>query len=150
MFRLLLVTGALAFGIVAVAAQTNPAQELNNTMGVFADNAYQVLNRMVRGEMPYDQAKVDDAFAKLTQAAAKLPDKFPDSLKGQSSPDSRYFANDKIWQNKADVVERARKLDAVLREVAPKVHSLDDLKKGYPTVNDACNGCHREYRSRKS
>ena len=87
----------------------------------------------------------------LMGTARKIPSTFSDNLKGKSSPDSRYTASPKVWENKADLsTPHATKLIQALEDNRSKVQTLDGLKAAYPVINGACNGCHETYRVRKS
>jgi len=150
MVRSLVAGCALILCVVTVAAQENAVEERSALMKTQGNYTYRVLNGMVRGQAPYDQAKVDDAFAKLAETAAKLPSIFPESSKGKVAANSNYYASDKVWENKADVEARIAKLAKDVADLRAKVRSLDSLKAAYPTLNQNCNDCHRQYRARKS
>ena len=112
---------------------------------------YGVLNRMVKGEVPYDQAKASEALAKLADVAPKIPQAFPASSKGKTSPDTRYSASPKVWDNRADFEEYASNLAKTIADSRGKVAEFSkELKAAYPEINDACNGCHQDYRLRRS
>ena len=138
----------IALGATAVVAQS----ALLSSTSLMRDQArsmYSVLNKMVKGEIPYDQAKVDDAVAKLAADAAKIPAAFPASIKGKTSPDSRYSSSPKVWDNRADFEEYASNLSKAINEFRGKAKSLEALKAAYPALNDACSGCHEDYRLRR-
>ena len=149
MVRIVLAVAAAAIGITAVSAQSNV---LPGTVAMkdMSQPMYGVLNRMVKGEVPYDQAKASEALAKLADVAPKIPQAFPASSKGKTSPDTRYSASPKVWDNRADFEEYASNLAKTIADSRGKVTSLEGLKAAYPEINDACNGCHQDYRLRRS
>ena len=149
MTRIVLAIAVAAFGVTAVVAQSDL---LSSTalMREQAQATYNVLNKMVKGEIPYEQAKVDDAVAKLVATAARIPQAFPASIKGKTSANTRYSASPKVWDNRADFEEYASNLSKAIVDLRGKAKSLDDLKAAYPALNDACNGCHQDYRLRRS
>ena len=150
MLRPLLIVAAMALGLVTVAAQQNGAEERSALMGVQANRTYGVLNRMVRGQQPYDQARVDEAFVKLAETLERLPSLFPESSKGQVAAKSNYAAAPGAWDNKAERDAQIAKIAKVVADLRPRVRSLDDLKAAYPILNGGCNDCHQQYRLRKS
>ena len=141
---------AVLAGTAAMAAEESAADKRNNLMKTQGNYMYRVLNSMVRGQMPYDQTKVDDAFEHLAKTSAEIPSLFPESSKGQVAAKGRYYTSDKAWANKADVDAHAAKLAEAIAANRSKVHSLDDLKAVYPVINKTCSGCHEQYRLRKS
>ncbi len=147
--RVLLAAAVAALGMTAVSAQSDvlPSTAL---MKEQSQAMYGVLNRMAKGEIPYDQAKANDAIAKLATLTSKIPGAFPASSKGKMSPNTRYSASPKIWDNRADFEEYATNLAKAIADNRGKITGLDGLKAAYPQINDACNACHNDYRLRKS
>jgi cytochrome c556 len=113
-------------------------------------HAYVSLGRMIRGQDPYDQAKVDAATAQWIDTAQKLPALFPpDSNKGATADDD-FFASAKLFENKADVDARLVKFGKDAAEFNTKVKTLDALKAEWPVFNkDNCQSCHDLYRVKK-
>jgi cytochrome c556 len=149
MMRLTLAAAALTIGVATVAAQSALVLERAELMYDQSEYVYRTLNKMARGEIPYDQAKVDEAFAKLKEIAGKLPALYVETAKGQS-PDADYYASEKVWQNKSDFDARLAKLAKDVDENAPKATSLDGLKQARAAVAETCNSCHEVYRVKKS
>lgn len=148
MMRILLAGAMLGLGATSLVAQSSPVRERALLMKEQGRAFYGTLNRMARGQDPYDQAKVDQAFAILAQTAPKLPALYA-SAKGED-PDAGYFANAKVWDNKADFDARLAKLKKDIEENQPKAKSLDGLKAAVGAVGETCNGCHEIYRTKKS
>jgi cytochrome c556 len=109
---------------------------------------YRVLDKMVKGELPYDQGKANAAVDKLVMTSAKIPQAFPESIKGKTSTNSRYSTSPKAWSNRADFEEYAKNLSKAIAENRSKITSLEGLKGAYKEISDACNGCHDDYRLR--
>ena len=136
-----------AVGATAVVAQTDAMTARNEAMKAQGQQLYGVINGMVKGDAPYDQAKVDAAFTiieDITKKAAPLYDVKSD----QPAPNSRFKPTAKIWENKKDFDDRFVVVAKVVAESKPKVKSLDDLKVAFTAVNNACTGCHEQYRAR--
>jgi cytochrome c556 len=149
MVRVVLAVAVAAVSVTVVSAQSSVLPS-TAAMKEMSQPMYGVLNRRVKGEMPYDQAKANEAIAKLANAAPKIPQAFPATSKGKTSPDTRYSASPKVWENRADFEEYATNLAKAIADNRGKVTSLEGLKAAYPQINDACNGCHQDYRLRKS
>jgi len=136
---------------IAVWASSVMAQELLPSTVLMRDMSnsfYRDLNSMVKGETPFDAKKAESAFRNLSAGAGKISATVNQSLKGKSSPDSRYAASPKVWENRADFDAQAAKLVQVLQESQPKAGTPEGLKAVYSSVNNACNSCHENYRVR--
>ena len=70
----------LVLGVGAVIAQSDPIATRQGLMKGNEENAIAVV-RMMRGQAPFDAARVDAAFAQWADTAQKLPSLFPDSSK---------------------------------------------------------------------
>ncbi|HXD46988.1 MAG TPA: cytochrome c [Pseudolabrys sp.] len=126
----------------SVLAQSDPIATRKGLMKGNNDNARNVL-QMIRGQQPFDVAKVDAAFAQWAESAQKLPAQFPpDSKTGQKTR-----AAPAIWEHKADFDAKAAAFGKAVAENRPRARkSLDDLKAAFAPVNDACDNCHKDYR----
>lgn len=148
MFHALLAAAALAFGATAVIAQSDPVKQRNETMYQMGEEAYDHLYPMTKGEAPYEQAKVDAAFAKIAELAPKLPPLWLPGSTGKAEG-SDFHSSPKVWQNKADFDARLAKLIKDVNDNAGKVKNLEQLKTVYVVVvEQGCNACHTEYRVR--
>ncbi len=147
--RTLIAAAAAAVGVTAVSAQS---EVLSSTklMREQGQAMYRVLNGMVKGEVPYDQAKANEAIATLAGTAPKIPEAFPASIKGKTTSDSRFSTSPKAWDNRADFEEYAKNLAKAIADNRGKITSLEGLKAAFPAINDNCTGCHNDYRLRKS
>jgi cytochrome c556 len=136
-------------GITVALAQ---AGKLPSTvlMGDVSELTYRTLNGMVKGEAPFDKAKVEEALTKLSADVDKIPAAFPESSKGKKSPDSKYTTSSKMWEQPDDVKDKVAKLKQIIESDRGKIDTLDQLKAAYPALNNACNACHETYRLRAS
>ena len=150
MMKKLMLTALLGVaGVTYAAAQAGllPATVLMREQGQLA---YRDLNNMVKGEAPFDKAKVEDILAKLSATATKIPAAFPESSKGKISAEGKYSASPKVWEQAADFKASATKLQQVVDSYRGKIGTLDELKAAYPAINGSCNTCHETYRLRAS
>jgi cytochrome c556 len=135
----------LVVGAGAVIAQSDPIATRMGLMKQNEENAIAIV-RMMRGQAPFDAAKVDAAFAQWTETAQKLPSLFPDNSKsGQKTR-----AAPKIWTSKTDFDEKAAAFGKVVADNRDKAKgSLDGLRAAIPAVGNACDACHKDYRLAK-
>ena len=135
----------LVVGAGAVIAQSDPIATRMGLMKQNEENAIAIV-RMMRGQAPFDAAKVDAAFAQWTETAQKLPSLFPDNSK--SGPKTR--AAPKIWTSKVDFDEKAAAFGKVVADNRDKAKgSLDGLRAAVPAIGNACDACHKDYRLAK-
>jgi cytochrome c556 len=149
MIRTLVAVSAIVGVTTVVLAQSDAVATRKELMGTLADHAWSVFPKMVKGQEPYDRAKVDAGLAQMSDAVQKLPAQFPADTKGATRPGSNYFASPKIWENKPDFDARLAKFSKDLAAARPKVTSLDGLKEALPGLNENCKSCHDLYRVRK-
>jgi len=135
----------VALGAGAVIAQSDPIAARMALMNGNQDNATLVV-KMMRGQAPFDAAKVDAAFAQWADTAQKLPSLFPDNSKsGQKTR-----AAPKIWMTKSDFDAKAAEFGKVVAENRAKAKaSLDGLRAAIPPIGNACDNCHKDYRLAK-
>jgi cytochrome c556 len=145
MRRAIVVFGALLLGVGAVAAQQNIAVEQDNLMRSQAKSLYGVMSRMVRGQLPYDQAAVDAALRSLEADVGKISTVFAVNPK-EDVVDASYGSSQKIWQNKADFDSKIPPVAKAIADAKGKIKDLDGLKAAYTAINDRCNDCHETYR----
>jgi cytochrome c556 len=135
----------LVLGAGAVIAQSDPIAARMGLMKENQSNA-EIAVRMMRGQAPFDAAKVDAAFAQWADTAQKLPSLFPDNSKsGQKTR-----AAPKIWMTKADFDDKAAAFGKVVADNREKAKvSVDGLRAAIPAIGNACDACHKDYRLAK-
>lgn len=123
-------------------AQSDPIATRKGLMKENQDNA-EIVVRMMRGQAPFDAAKVDAAFAQWADTAQKLPTLFPDNFKiGQKTR-----AAPKIWLTKTDFDNKAAAFGKVVADNRDKAKgSVDALRAAIPAIGNACDACHKDYR----
>lgn len=141
-----LVAAALtAAAATSAAAKSDPIAARMALMKGSSDNARNVA-QMLRGQQPFDAAKVDAAFAQWAETAEKLPGLFPPG--SQTGETTR--AAPAIWDNKKDFDEKAAAFGKAVADNRAKAReSLDALKVAFKPVGDACDACHKDYRLAK-
>lgn len=135
-----LFVGALSAS--AVLAQQGPIDARKALMKGNNDNAKIVVG-MMRGQIPFDAAKVDAAFAQWAVTAEKFAALFPES----SKTGGKTRAAPKIWTAKADFDAKVAAFGKAIAENRDKAKaSLDGLKVAVPIVGKTCDNCHEDYR----
>ena len=146
MIRMVLAVGAVALGITVVAAQSDPIAARKALMKANGDQA-KIGTAMVKGEAPFDGAKVQTMFATFIDAAGKFGALFPENSKAGGDTE----ALPKVWEDKAAFDARLTKFGAEAKAAQTSVKDADSLKAvwGGFTKNN-CGGCHETYRKKKS
>jgi cytochrome c556 len=143
--RLTVTAFAVALGVGAAAAQSDPVKTRENLMKQNNNHA-KVVVQMVKGQTPFDAKAVEAAFAQWADTAKQLPNLFPANAK--TGGDNR--ASPKIWENKADFNAKIADFAKVVADNRAKaIASLDGLKVAVNAVGKSCSACHDEYRLSK-
>ena len=145
MNRTVLAVAAIAIGVTAVAAQSDPIATRKATMKEVGAQT-KTGGGMAKGEVPYDQSKAQTIFTTYVDAAAKLPNLFPENSKTGGDT----AALPAIWTNMGDVKARYDKFGADAKAAQSSVKDLDSFKAAFGGVTKNCGGCHETYRAKKS
>jgi len=145
MKRILIVAGTLLLGAGAVMAQQEVAVQQDNLMRSQAKSLYTVMQKMTKGDIPYDQKAVDEAIANLETDVAKIAKTFEVNPK-QDVVNATYGASPKVWKNKADFDSKIPPVQKAIAEVKGKITDVASLKAAYTAINDRCSDCHETYR----
>src|SRR5947207_14996439 len=145
MNRTVLAVAAIAIGVTAVAAQSDP---IAARKAVMKENGAQtkVGVAMAKGEAPYDQAKAQAIFANYVDVATKMPTLFPENSKTGGDT----TAAPAIWANMSDFKARFDKFGAEAKAAQASVKDLDSFKASFGGLTKNCGGCHETYRIKKS
>ena len=136
---------AMAFGVAAVTAQSDPIaarQALMKTNGKQA----KLGSDMIRAKVPFALDNAKAIFLSFIDAANKMPNLFPENSKtgGDTS------AAPEIWANMDDFKARFAKLAADSKAALETVKDRESFTASYRNVNRTCDGCHEHYRVKKS
>jgi cytochrome c556 len=145
MFRTVVAVAAIAVGITAVAAQSDPIaarKALMKEVGAQTKTGGQ----MAKGEAPYDQTKAQHILDVYVDAAGKLVNLYPENSKTGGDT----AALPAIWTNLADFKGRYEKFGAEAKAAQATVKDADSFKAAFPGLTKNCGGCHETYRAKKS
>jgi cytochrome c556 len=145
MMRTVVVVVALLLGAGVVLAQQNVAVQQDNLMRGQAKPMYGVIQKMTKGEIPYDQKAVDAAIAELQESVPKIPTVFATNPK-EDVVNATYGSSPKIWQNKADFDSKVPPVSKALADVKGKIKDVASLKVAFDAIQAKCTDCHETYR----
>ena len=145
MIRMVVVAGALLLGVGAATAQQDVAVKQDNLMRAQAKSLYTVMLKMVKGEIPYDQAAVDAAIAQLEASVPTIADVFATNPK-QDVVNATYGASQKVWQNKADFDSKIPPVAKAIADVKGTIKDAASLKVAFDTIQAKCADCHETFR----
>jgi len=145
MKRTMIVATTLLLGAGAVMAQQEVAVQQDNLMRSQAKSLYTVIQKMTKGDIPYDQKAVDEAIANFETDVAKIAKTFEVNPK-QDVVNATYGASPKVWKNKADFDSKIPPVQKAIAEVKGKITDVASLKAAYTAINDRCSDCHETYR----
>jgi cytochrome c556 len=143
MKRFVAVALALACGVTAVLADTDPIAERRALMKHDGEAAKKLFD-MSKGKIPFDLATVKESLQTLNVGATKSAALFPDN----SQTGGGTAALPAIWQNKADFDARFVKFAKDVAAAQAGVVDEATFKKFAPTVFENCGGCHELYKAK--
>lgn len=152
MIRTVFAIVTVVVGFSVAIAQEDPIKARKALMKDTGAQA-KIASDMVKGDKPFDLAAAQKIFATFQDAAAKMPDLFPDSTKSEagSSAADEFSPSPKVWENMADFKARFTKLGEDAKAGSASVKDLDSFKAAIgPIGKNDCGGCHEEYRLKKS
>ncbi len=145
MIRVMVVVGTLLLGASAGMAQQDIAVKQDNLMRAQGKSMYVTMLKMVKGELPYDQAAIDAAVKELEEDVPKIASTFEPNPKEQVV-NATYGSSQKIWQNKADFNSKVPAVIKAIAEVQGTIKDTATLKVAFDTIQAKCNECHEPYR----
>jgi cytochrome c556 len=145
MVRTIVVAAVLLLGAGAVLAQQEVAVKQDNLMRAQAKNLYGVIQKTVKGEIPYDQKAIDTALAQLEESVPTIPSVFAINPK-EDVVNATYGSSQKIWQNKADFDSKVPPVTKAIADAKGKIKDIASLKVAYESINSKCTDCHETYR----
>lgn len=134
---LIAVSSALAQNVAVIKER----QDHLETMG----KAVKEPVKMFKGEAEFELSKVQAALKVIQDKAALLPPLFPDDSKVGEDTE----ALPAIWENKADVESRFKKLGDDAKKAEASITDEETFQTEFKQVMGNCSGCHKKYRKEK-
>ena len=145
--KLMAALAILAVGISAAAAQScDDVVKTRQSLMKRSGEMGKVGASMVKGETPFDLAKVKEIFAAFAEDATSMPTLFPDCSKTVASSN----AAPAIWENLDDFKKLTEKFAADVKQAQENTKDLDSLKASFAAIGKDCGGCHERFRIKKS
>jgi cytochrome c556 len=141
MLRIVSVAAILAVGATAAFAQSAAIGQRKELFKQIGGGA-KVGGPMMKGEVPFDLAKVQGALKVYADNAAKLPALFPDDSKTGGDTE----ALPAVWEKKADFDGMMKKFGADATAAAAAIKDEASFKTEWPKVMANCGGCHKVYK----
>jgi cytochrome c556 len=144
MIRVVSFAALVAVGATAVFAQSaaiGQRKELFKQIG----GAAKVGGPMIKGEAPFDLAKVQASLKTYADNAAKLKDLFPDDSKTGGETE----ALPSIWEKKDDFLALMAKFGKDATDAGAAIKDEASFKTEWPKVMANCGGCHKPYKAAK-
>jgi len=135
---------ALVLAATAGMAQAQDAIAGRQALMKSTGRAFGEINRMNRGQDPYDGAKAAAAFGTISANLEKFGGLFPEDSKSGDTE-----ASPAIWENKADFEARVTKLATDAKAAAAASGQGEaEFKTAFQTIAPQCAGCHQNYRTK--
>jgi cytochrome c556 len=141
MLRVVSFAAILAVGATAVFAQSAAIKERKDLFKQMG-GAAKVGGPMMKGEVPFDLAKVQGALKVYSDNAKKLVNLFPDDSKTGGDTE----ALPAIWEKKADFLGMMDKFDKDSAAASAAIKDEASFKTEWPKVMANCGGCHKVYK----
>ena len=140
MLRIVATFAALGIGVTVVYAQNLDA--IKNRRDVMRAIATAGITnfKMMKGEAPFDLAKVQAGLKIYQDEAAKLKGLFPDDSKTGGDTD----ASPKIWQERPQFNAAIESFINGAKAAASAITDEQTFKAEYPKVVTSCGGCHKD------
>jgi cytochrome c556 len=145
MKRTIVVASLLALGVTAAIAQSNVVEQRQNLMKEMAAQT-RPIGGMMRGQEPFDLAKVQAGLKVFAENPKKAASLFPESSK--DAPKTEALPT--IWENKAKFDSIMTKLSQDAQTAMASIKDEATFKTEMPKVLSNCGACHNDFRKKNS
>jgi cytochrome c556 len=140
MLRIIATIAALGIGATIVYAQNLDAIKSRRDVMKAIATAGITNFKMMKGEAPFDLAKVQAGLKVYQDEAGKLKGLFPDDSKTGGDTD----ASPKIWQERPQFNAAIESFINGAKAAASAITDEQTFKAEYPKVVTSCGGCHKD------
>jgi cytochrome c556 len=145
MLRVVSIAAILAVGATAVFAAESPSIAQRKLLFKDMSKSGKVVAPMMKGEAPFDLAKVQAALKVYSDNSKKLKDLFPDDSKTGGETE----ALPAVWEKKDDFMAKMAKFDQDATAAGTAIKDEATFKTEWPKVMSNCGGCHKVYKADK-
>lgn len=141
------IAGLLVLGLAASAALAQNLDAIKQRQNLMKSNAEatKAPTAMMKGEAPFDLAKVKVSLKTFQDNAAKLKTLWPEDSK--TGGDTR--ALPAIWTNVKDYLDWFDGFSKDSKAAEETIKDEASFKTEWPKVVDYCGSCHKDYRAAK-
>ena len=101
---------------------------------------------MIKGEAPYDGAKVKEIYAAFAEDASKMPTLFPPC----SKTGDKTTASPAIWEKPDEFKAAVAKFAADIKAAQESTKDVATLKANFTAIGKNCSSCHETFRVKQS
>lgn len=144
MIRTIVIAATLAVGATTAFAQDDPIaarQKIYKSWGAAAKEPGQ----MLKGEAPFDLAKVQAALRAFEDGSKHLPDLFPETSKTGGNTE----ALPAIWEQREKFNALFVKFGTDSRTALDAIKNEATFKAEFPKVLQNCGSCHNTFRAKR-
>ncbi|MCD6071946.1 MAG: hypothetical protein K0S42_2462 [Microvirga sp.] len=145
MKRTMFVASLLALGVTAAIAQSNVVEQRQALMKEMGAQT-RPIGAMMRGQEPFDLAKVQAGLKVFAENPKKFVALFPESSKNAEKTE----ALPTIWENKAKFDSLGNKMSQDAQAAMTTIKDEASFKAEMPKVLQNCGACHNEFRKKAS
>jgi cytochrome c556 len=145
--KLLIAFAVLVLGVTAASAQScQDIIDKRQTLMKHSAADAKIGSSMMKGETPFDLAKVKEIYSTFATDAAAMPTLFPDC----SKTGDHTTAAPAIWDKSADFKAAIAKFAADVKTAQDTTKDLDTLKTNFQAIGKDCGSCHQTFRVKPS
>lgn len=143
MKRTIFVTSLLALGATVAIAQSDVVEQRQNLMKQMGAQT-RPLGGMLRGQEPFDLAKVQAGLKVFAENSQKVSSLFPENSK--DAPKTEALPS--VWENKAKFEANLTKLHQDAQSAMASIKDEASFKAEMPKVLQNCGACHNDFRKK--
>jgi cytochrome c556 len=143
MKRTVFVAGLLALGVTAAIAQNDAVEQRQDLMKQMGAQT-RPIGSMLRGQEPFDLAKVQAGLKVFADNSEKAAPLFPESTKNVGDTE----ALPAIWENKAKFDGIMNKFNQDAKTALASIKDEATFKAEMPKVMQNCGACHNDFRKK--
>ncbi|SCY73502.1 c-type cytochrome [Microvirga guangxiensis] len=143
MKRTIVIASLLALGVTAAIAQSDVVEQRQDLMKQMGAQT-RPIGGMLRGQEPFDLAKVQAGLKVFADNSAKAAGLFPESSKGVGDTE----ALPSIWENKAKFEGIMTKFNQDAKTAMASIKDEATFKAEMPKVMQNCGACHNDFRKK--
>lgn len=143
MRRTVFVAGLLALGVTAAIAQSDVVKQRQDLMKQMGAQT-RPIGGMLRGQEPFDLAKVQAGLKVFAENSHKVASLFPENSKNVGDTE----ALPSVWENKVKFEAHLTKFHQDAQTALVSIKDEASFKAEMPKVLQNCGACHNDFRKK--